>query len=180
MLALKNVPVVIEPGVQAIEAELAVKTKKHDQRILGVCLYRVTLDEKTARHLPLIPTTKLPHVFSLAHDVEHAKVLVVYDSLGRLAIVYLFENRRWDRYDVAEEHAGKAITQFSVRFVFNTAKDRAKFLDVMERMVTGAGREEQPSMEDVMQALRILARSRSAPRVLPVASDKASLAPIKM
>lgn len=180
MLALKNVPVVIEPGVGAIETNLAVETPNHGKRLLGVCLYRIALDEKTARHLPLVPTTKLPHVFSLNHDVKNSKVLVVYDALGRIAVVYLFNERSWERYDVAEEHSGKAITQFSVRFVFNTAKDRDKFMTVMEKMVDGAGREDQPSMDDVMTALRILARARTAPRMMPVAVDKAHMTPVKM
>jgi hypothetical protein len=180
MLALKNVPVIIEPGVAAIEANLAVETPNHGKRLLGLCLYRVALDEMTGPHLPLVPTTKLPHVFSLAHDVKQSKVLVVYDALGRIAVVYLFNDRSWERYDVAEEHSGKTVTQFSVRFVFNTAKDRDKFMAVTEQMVEGASREDKPNMDDVMTALRILARARTAPRVMPVAVDRASMAAVKM
>lgn len=182
MFSIKNVPIVIEPGVQAIEAELVTNHPKYGQTSVPVQLIRVALDEKSSEHLPFIATTRLPHVFSLVFNVEKSSALVVYDSAGRISVLYTKDDtqRSWERFDVADEHAGKSVTQFSVRFVFNTAKDRTKFLNAMEKIAEQVGREEKPDMADVMAALRPLARTRTAPVLLPVAVEKCNLSKIKL
>lgn len=182
MFVIKNVPIVIEPGVQALEAELLVSNKDVGQRTVPVQLCRVALCEKTASQLPFIATTRLPHVFSVVDDLKKSPALVVYDSSGRIACLYTRDpsQKSWDRFDVADEHAGKSVTQFSIRFNFVSAKDRHKFLTLVEKMTDQAAREEQPDMEDVVTALRALARSRVAPVVLPIAVEKCKLSKIKI
>lgn len=182
MFFIKNVPIVIEPGVQAIEAELVTSHLKYGQISVPVQLVRVPMDEKSAEELPFIATTQLPHVFSLVFNVEKSAALVVYDSAGRISVLYTKDEtqRSWERFSVSDEHAGKSVTQFSVRYIFNTAKDRSKFLTAMEKLTEQAGREELPNMADVMAALRPLARTRTAPVVLPVAVEKCNLSKIKL
>lgn len=182
MFFIKNVPIVIEPGVRALEAEFAVNDPKAGQRLVPVRLCRIALDEIEVTKLPFIPTTRIPHVFSITSDIEKSFALVTYDSAGRISSLFTKDKNRksWERFDIAEEHSGKTVTQFSVRFVFNTVKDRAKFLSAMEKIIEQVGREEQPDIADVMDALRPLARSRVAPVILPVAVEKCQLGKIKL
>ncbi len=181
-MLIRNVPIVIEPGVSTLEAEFVVNDVKSGAYNVPIHLHRVALDETAIGVLPLVPTTRLPHVFSITTDLKKSVTLVVYDSLGRIAVVYTRDKAmtHWDRLDVAEEHAGKSVTQFSVRFSFNTAKERLKFLTLMEKITEEAGRDVSPQMDDVMGALRILARSRVAPVVLPVAVEKCTMGKIKL
>jgi hypothetical protein len=186
MLAIKNVPIVIEPGLEVIEVELSINDladpRQKTRHRLPTHLYRVPLDEKVMQELPLVPTTKTPNIFSATTNLKKSPALVVYDALGRIHTIYTrnADRKYWERFDVAEEHSGKAITQFSVRFVFNTVKDRGRFLQLMDKLVESASREAAPQMDDVMAALRILARSRVAPVVLPVASEKCTMSKIKL
>jgi hypothetical protein len=182
MFLIKNVPIVIEPGVRALEAEFVVNDKIAGKRLVPVRLFRVALDEVEVQKLPFIPTTRFPHVFSITSDVDKSGALVVYDSAGRISALYTKDasQKSWDRFDIAEEHAGKSITQFSVRFVFNTARDRSKFLAAMEKITAQVAHEEQPNIEDVMEALRPLARTRVAPVIIPVAAEKSSMGKIKL
>lgn len=182
MFFIKNVPIVIEPGVRALEAEFVINDPKAGQRFVPVKLLRVPLDEVEVTKLPFIPTTRTPHVFSITSDLDKSAALVVYDNAGRISFLCTKDKtgKSWDRFDIADEHAGKAVTQFSVRFVFNTARDRSKFLAAMEKITEQAGREEKPDIADVMDALRPLARSRVAPVVLPVAVEKCKLGKIKL
>ena len=180
--SLRNLPVVIEPGVNVLEADISIVDKKAGDRAVAVRLFRVPLDEQSIQLLPLIPTTRHQHVFSLTHDLKKSAALVVYDQLGRLALVYTKDekNKSWQSYDVADEHAGKSVTQFSVRFSFNTSKERDKFVKLMGNLASKAMAETEPEMEEVMSALRILGRSRVNPVVLPVAIDKANLSRAKL
>ncbi|NDD53140.1 hypothetical protein EBZ39_04535 [bacterium] len=182
MFTIKNVPIVIEPGVRALESEIAVNDHVAGFRTVPVQLTRVPLEETSAEKLPFIPTTRTPHVFSVSANLDTSLALVLYDSLGRISTLYTRNkpDTSWERFDIAEEHAGKSITQFSVRFVFASQKDRSKFLTAMEKIVDQAGREIKPNIEDVMAALRPLARSRVAPVVIPVAVEKCSLGKIKL
>jgi hypothetical protein len=182
MFALRNVPIVIEPGVSTLEAEMAVEDPKFGRRLVPVHLHRVDADEKNGKDLPFIPTTRIPHIFSLSTDIKRTLTLVVYDSLGRIAAVHTREGGKsnWTRHDVAEEHAGKSVTQFSVRFVFGSSKDRLKFLTTMEKITEQAGQEIKPDMDEVMSALRILSRMRVAPVLLPVATEKCTMSKIKL
>lgn len=180
MFSIRNIPVVIEPGVAALETEFAISSKKDGERLVPVHLKRVTLDDKTAEYLPFIPTTKVPHVFSPTLDLKKTVTLVVYDFLGRLTTIYTRDGSMWERNDVADEHAGKTVTQFSVRFSFNSVKSRDKFVAAMEHMVNCANVNKPFAPEAVADAVRLLGRSRVAPVVLPVAVAKSGLKPVTL
>lgn len=182
MFFIKNVPIVIEPGVRALEAEFVINDPKAGQRLVPVQLARVALDEIEITKLPFIPTTRLPHVFSITSDIDKSCALVVYDSAGRISSLFTKDKKQksWERFDIAEEHSGKSVTQFSVRFMFNTARDRSKFLAAMEKITEKVGREEKPDIAEVMEAIRPLARSRVAPVSVPVAIEKCQLGKIKL
>jgi hypothetical protein len=182
MFSVRNVPVVIEPGVGALEAEFFIKDETHGHRTFPLQLQRLELDETLVEKLPFIPATQFPHVFSLIQDVEKSAVLVIYDFLGRISCVYTRGDDKsvWERCDVAEEHAGKTVTQFSVRFNFTSVKDRTTFLELVDKMVKDAKKNVEPAKDDVMRALKLLGRSRVPPVVMPVAVAKAALAPARL
>lgn len=180
MFSIRNIPVVIEPGVDALETEFAVRSKKEGERLVPVHLKRVPLDANTAADLPFIPTTKAPHVFSPTPDIKKSATLVVYDFLGRLTTIYTRTDNVWERSDVADEHAGKTVTQFSVRFAFNSTKNRDKFLAAMEHMVNCVNADKPFSPQAMTDALQLLSRSRVAPVVLPVAVAKSTMKKVKI
>jgi len=181
MFSVRNVPIVIEPGVGAIEAEFFTNDKKIGERTIPVQMQRVNLDEKVTETLPFIPCVKFPHVFSLTTDLDKSAILLIYDWCGRLTTVYTRgQGTAWERNDVAEEHAGQTITQFSVRFSFTSAKDRNKFVELLDDLVTDTRNKKTLDVDagrNVTKALQLLARSRTAPVVLPVAVAKNQLSP---
>jgi hypothetical protein len=180
MLVIRNVPVVIEPGVAVLETEFAAKSKKDDVRIVPVPLQRIVLDEKTLPDLPFIPTTSEPHVFAPTQDVKKAHTLVVYDFLGRLTAVYMREGPSWEKHPIAEEHAGQAVTQFSVRFCFGTAKSRDRFMSAVSHVLASRLAGQQPDAKAVEDVFQMLERLRVDPIVLPVAAHKKDLKNLKL
>lgn len=181
MFSVRNVPIVIEPGVGALESEFFIKDEKLGNRTFPLQLQRLELTENIVEKLPFIPATQFPHVFSLVTDIDKSAVLVIYDFLGRISCVYTRgdENSAWERCDVADEHAGKTVTQFSVRFNFASVKDRTEFLELTEKMVKAVKSGKAPPEKDTVRAMALLGRSRVAPVVMPVAVAKATLAPVK-
>jgi len=177
MFLVRQIPIVIEPGVGVLEAEMVVADSKAGDRTVSAHFYRVPLDEKVASNLPLVPTSEHPHVFSLHEDINLSPVLLVYDMLGRLSLLYLRDKGRksWERHAVIDEHAGKTVTQFSVRFCFGTIKDRSRFMSLMNDMVTAVRDGGAVSKSDMTEAIKLLNRSRVAPVVLPVAVAKSNL-----
>lgn len=182
MLAIRNVPVVIEPGVAAVEAEFAVLAPARRRRSFPVQLLRVDLNSDVAAKLPLIPATKLPHIFSLTRDPDDSVALVVYDNLGRIAVVYSRDDtgKAWERKDVAAEHAGKTVTQFSVRFSFGSAKSRDEFLSAIDRVLTHESKNFPPDKKDVDTVFKLLSRSRVPPVIMPVAVAENGLKQVKI
>jgi len=182
MFSVRNVPVVIEPGTSSLEAEFTASDEKLGNRAFPVQLGRVNLDESNAAQLPFVPCTQYPHVFSILDDLDKATVLVIYDMRGRLSLVYtrVAKGKAWERNEVADEHAGKTVTQFSVRFNFSSTKDRAQFLELTEKLVQQVKNKEPPTMRDVVRAMTLLGRSRVAPVVLPVAVPRSALTNVGM
>lgn len=184
MFVLRNIPVVIEPGVGAIEAEFArVVGKNKSERIVPVQMLRVPLDSESVEALPFVPNTKAPHVFSTTLEHDKFSTLVVYDFLGRLSTLYVRDiaaKGAWEKHHVAEEHAGKTITQFSVRFCFNSLKSRDAFMAAVEHLVTSMMHNQEPSPKALKDALRLLSRTRVAPVALPVAVAKTSVKEAKI
>lgn len=182
MLAIRNVPVVIEPGVPAIEAEFAVLAPVKRRRSFPVQLFRVDLNSDKLAKLPLIPSTKSPHVFSLTHDPDDSVALVVYDNTGRITTVYSRDDtgKAWEKKEVAAEHAGKTVTQFSVRFSFGSAKSRDDFMSAIDRVLTQTSANNTPSKNDVDMVFKLLSRSRVPPVVMPVAVAERGLKQVKI
>lgn len=182
MFSVRNVPVVIEPGVGALEAEFYTDDAVAGQRTLPVQLQRLDLNETLVEELPLIPSTRLPHIFSLSANLKQSNVLLVYDLLGRLAVIYTRSNAKdgWAKNDVANEHAGKTVTQFSVRLNFNSAAERTKFLKCIDKLTTQCINNDPLDQESVKRAVGVLARSRVAPVILPVAVHKSEMRGIKL
>jgi hypothetical protein len=182
MFFVRNVPVVIEPGVGALEAEFAVAESSRKPRSFPAHLFRVALDSEVIEKLPFIPSTKLPHVFSLTTNPEESVVLLVYDNLGRITFVYTRDDkgRSWEKREVAAEHAGKTVTQFSVRFSFHSSKLRDKFMELVDNVMTQMHADRKPNMADVEAVFSILSRSRVSPVVLPIAVAKNSLKGVKI
>jgi len=182
MFFVQNVPVVIEPGVAVLETCMTVTDPKAGTRQVAVHFFRLPLDEKTTPALPLVVTTQQPHVFTMTEtNPEKAPLLLVYDLLGRLSVVYTRDERgSWERRDVVAEHAGKTITQFSIRFCFGTLKDRNKFLELMNQLIAQVKDGRTVSKNDMSEAATLLARSRVPPVLLPVAVDKSTLANVRL
>jgi len=184
MFIVRNVPVVIEPGVEAVEAEFVMceATPSSKCRTLPLQLFRVPLDGAAAEHLPFIPSTRAAHVFSPTVNLEDTSVLVLYDNQGRIAQVFNRDEtgKSWERKDVADEHAGRAVTQFSVRFCFSTAKTRDKFMELIDGAMTQHSAGQKVDQSDVAAIFGLLRRSRVGPVVLPVAADRTALKSVKL
>lgn len=182
MFFVRNVPVVIEPGVGALESEFSVAESSKKPRSFPVQLMRIEPEAEVAQKLPFIPSTKLPHVFSLTADPDESAALVVYDNLGRITFVYTRDDtgKVWEKREVAAEHAGKTVTQFSVRFSFSSAKLRDKFMELVDTVMSQMQNDQKPNMADVEAVFTILSRSRVNPVVMPVAVPKSSLKGMKI
>lgn len=180
MFFVKEIPIVIEPGVAVLEAEMHVTDEKAGDRQVAVHFWRLALDEKIAASLPLVPTTQHPHIFSLHEDLTKSPLLLVYDLLGRLSLMYSRTGPSWERKEVIAEHAGKSVTQFSVRFCFSDQKARNKFVGLMSAMVDDVKERGSLSKAEMTEAVTLLSRSRVAPVVLPVAVHKSRLANVKL
>lgn len=165
MLFFKDVPIVIDPGVAALEVGI-INVAKRGKRLFYVAFERLQLNSDTAAVLPFVVTSQLPHVFSMYSDIERSPFLLVYDLFGRLSIVYTREegSNAWVRNDAAPEQIGETVTQFSARFSFNTVKERDKFLAAMSRIAN-----KRYSRNDVDTVSRLLNSAKTGPIVLPIA-----------
>ena len=165
MLFFKNVPVVIEPGVAALEVGI-INVARSENRLFYVVFERVEVSDKNTAQLPLIVTSQTPHVFSMTANLSKSPFLLVYDMFGKLSIVYTREDstNAWIRNDAAAEQIGETITQFSTRFSFSTVRERDRFLASMEKIANG-----KYSRADVESVSRLLRNSKTGPVVLPIA-----------
>lgn len=165
MLFFKDVPIVIDPGVAALEVGI-INVAKRGKRLFYVVFERVILNTETANELPFVVTSQLPHVFSMTADINNSPFLLVYDLFGRLSVVYTREDgtNAWVRNDAAPEQIGETVTQFSARFSFSTVKDRDKFLAAMNRIAN-----KKYSTGDVDTVARLLNSATTGPIVLPIA-----------
>lgn len=188
MFTIQNLPIAVDPGVGAIEAELRVplapggSPKPGRSTKLPVQLFRVTLDSAAASDLPFVPSVKTPHVFSLAHDIDKTALLVVYDNHGRISKIYSRDEsgRAWEATHVAPEFAGATVTQFSVRFSFSSSKTLAAFVDNVDGVLEKLKNKQKPSEQDMLSVFQLLSRMRAKPVVLPVAVAKSHLKPVKL
>lgn len=165
MLFFKDVPVVIDPGVAALEVGI-INVAKRGKRLFYVVFERVHVTAKNAHDLPMIVTSQNPHVFSMTADLKNSPFLLVYDLFGRLSVVYTREDstNAWVRNDAAPEQVGETITQFSARFSFNSVRDRDKFMAAMNRVTNN-----KYSRNDIEMISKLLNSSKAGPVVLPIA-----------
>lgn len=176
MLFFKNVPIVIEPGVAALEVSVCRKDVD-GERLFYVPFGRVKTTGQIAEKLPFIVSSSAPHVFSMSEDLDTSPFLLVYDYLGKLNSVYTREERTgvWLANKAVPEQIGEAITQFSVRFSFNSAKTRDKFLAAFNRLANSHKKEKRntadmcANVDTLVESLRL---SAAGPVVLPIAVAK--------
>lgn len=187
MFTIQELPVAVDPGVGAIEAELFVpkiKGARASRRStkVPVQLVRVPYDKKAANLLPFVSSTAAPHVFSFSQDLEKTGLLVVYDKFGRLSKIYHRDSSgaAWENTHVAPEYAGATVTQFSVRLSFSSAKTRDAFMENVDEVLEKLNKKEKPTQDDMLPVFRLLSRMRARPVVLPVAVAKSHLKPIKL
>lgn len=171
MILIKNIPIVIEPGVNVLEAEFFVR-RNNRPVTFPVQLFRISADKKTYKNLPFVPSVKVPHVFGLADKPSAALILVVYDNLGRIHSLYTRQHLKdaWEKEHVADEYAGRAITKFSVRYIFNSHKNRAEFMSLIDRLVSQINNDQMVDPRDVVAAFTLLSRSRAEPVPAAVAT----------
>lgn len=168
-MVVRDVPVVIEPGIEVVEASVFVSDSSAGSRSFPVQLFRVALDGKILKRLPFVPSTTLPHVFSPLTDIKESTLLVLYDHLGRLTTIYKrLDKHSWSRYDVADEHAGKSVVVPSVRFQFKDVNARTRFLTLTDQILRQA-REDIIDCDAIQEFTTLLSRMRTPPVSLPVA-----------
>ena len=177
---LYEAPIVIEPGVGALEINVFIcdsARPSNDPKSrfkLWWRFSRVDLNEQTAQILPFIPTMKYPHIFTMAEDLDVSPFLLVYDLSGRLAFIYKKEagSNAWVCHNVIDEIRGKTVSQFSVRFSFNTSADRNEFVAAIEKMMEASGRDKTFDQKTMRAAMRLLGRSKMSPVSTTVAVEK--------
>lgn len=173
MLYFKDVPVVIEPGVAALEVAI-VNVKAGVERLFFVPFERVTPNSDNAGKLPFIVSSAHPHVFTMHKNLDITPFLLIYNVAGKLAMVYTRDEAggNWVRNDAAPEQVGDTITKFSVRFSFNSAKQRNNFLSTLDGLIDGYQTANKISRTKVAAVLDCLLDSDTGPVVLPVAVAK--------
>jgi hypothetical protein len=122
----------------------------------------------------MIVVAAAPHVFSMRDDLTTSPFLLVYDNLGKLSTVYTRDERTnaWVKNDTAAEQIGDTITKYSVRFSFDTARERDTFLETLEGVADKYRRSKRIVRTEVATIIELLASSRPGPVVLPVAIAK--------
>lgn len=173
MLYFKDVPVVIEPGVAALEVGL-VNVKDGEERLFFVPFERVNPTSENVKHLPLIMSSLYPHIFSMTRDLEVTPFLLAYDNFGKLSFVYTRCPRSyaWEKNEAAPEQVGDTVTQFSVRFSFKTAKNRDTFMSVLSSSINAHNAGKRLSSKKIGQMLDLLSSADQGPVMLPVAIAK--------
>lgn len=173
MLYFKDVPVVIEPGVAALEVAI-VSVKNLVERLFFVPFERVVPSSATASKLPFVVSSANPHVFSMRADLDNSPFLLVYSAQGKLSAVYTRDKPagNWVRNEAAPEQVGDVVTQFSVRFSFNSAAQRSQFVDTLDTLIASYQNENKIAKTQVINLLDALLESDTGPVLLPVAVAK--------
>jgi hypothetical protein len=178
MLLFKDVPVVIEPGVGALEVALCRKTRAK-ARVFYVQFGRLNVTETVAEQLPFVMSSAAPHVFSMSDDIAQNPFLLVYDHLGKLRHVYMRDDvtGNWIANNLFQEHVGETVTQFSVRLTFDCVAQRDTFLHAINHLANKYRQNKRinwadQALRDSVNAMVKTIVSGNAPIVLPIAVDK--------
>lgn len=173
-MIIQDVPVIVEPCVQVVEAVCIVADDRCGSRSFPVQLYRLELDNGLIDKLPFVPSTKTPHVFCPLTTLKDAPMLLVYDHMGRLHTVYKRQSKTaWSRHEVYDEVAGRTATTPSVRFRFTNEKQQQRFLVLAEHLI----QQSQGSVincDDVQEFIKLIGRLRTPPVAVPVAVPAAT------
>lgn len=173
MLYFKDVPVVIEPGVAALEVGLA-SVKKGKERLFFVPFERVAPCADNSVKLPFIMSSNFPHVFAMRKDVEKSPFLLVYDVAGKLSRVYTRDEQSgaWTRNETAPEQVGETVTHFSVRFSFDKPQNRDRFVALLNEIMSERQGGKSLPIPKVNALFKLLATADHGPVMLPVAIAK--------
>lgn len=173
MLYFKDVPVVIEPGVAALEVGI-MSVKNGKERLFFVPFERVEPNSANAEKLPLVISSNFPHVFTMRSDLDTSPFLLVYDMVGKLSLVYTREARSgvWLRNEAAPEQVGDTVTQFSVRFSFDTVANRNSFVETVDEIMSAYHAGKRVAKAKVERMLDLLMTADDGPVMLPVAVAK--------
>jgi hypothetical protein len=176
MLYFKDVPIVVEPGVGALEVGIINNANK-SERLFYAIFERVELTETTAAQLPFVPSSSAPHVFTMTKNLDQSPFLLVYDYLGKLSYVYTRDQKSgaWLKNNAAPEQVGETVTQFSVRLSFDSAQIRDEFLDTLDNIVNKYNRSGKIARDSVVDLIDTVTLSKVGPVVLPVAVAKATM-----
>jgi hypothetical protein len=178
MLYFKDVPVLIEIGVAALEVGVVQRTKK-SERLFYVHFERLKLQKNTAAELPFVVSSSAPHIFTMSQNLSKSPFLLVYDYLGKLTTVYSRENNTgaWLRSDTAPEQVGDTVTLFSVRLSFESPVIRDNFLSLLSEITMqykGANKISRKNVAALLDALN-LTDAPATPVILPVAVAKVAV-----
>jgi hypothetical protein len=171
MISIKNIPIVIEPGVNVLEAEFFVR-RNNRHCSFPIQLFRISADKKTYKNLPFVPSVKTPHVFGLSEKPSDSLLLVVYSNMGSVHSLYTRQHLKdaWEKEHIADEYAGRTITKFSVRYVFNSHKNRAEFMSLIDRLISQINNDQLVDPRDVVAAFTLLSQARTSPVPVSVAA----------
>lgn len=173
MLYFKDVPVVIEPGVAALEVSI-MSVNKGKERMFFVPFERVAPNSTNAEKLPLVISSNFPHVFTMRKDLDSSPFLLVYDMIGKLSLVYTREAKSgvWLRNEAAPEQVGDTVTQFSVRFSFDSVANRNDFVNTIDEIMAARHAGKRIVRSRVEHMLDLLMTADDGPVMLPVAVAK--------
>jgi hypothetical protein len=179
---LYDAPIVVEPGVGALEISIFVRNLElpandPTSRFRSWWVFeRVDLNGETAKQLPFIATTKYPHIFTAAADFDESPFLLVYDVSGRLAYIYKKEGPTavWVCHDVVDEVRGRTVSQFSTRVTFSASADRDEFMALLDKL-SNAENNRVESTRLVKTALRLLYKADTTAVTATVAIQKTTL-----
>lgn len=175
-MVIQDVPVIIEPCVQVVEASCFVADAENGTRTFPVQLYRLDLNSSFVEKLPFVPSTTTPHVFCPVTELKNAPVLLVYDHAGRLHTLYKRQRRAgWSRHEVYEEAIGRSAVVPSVRFRFPNEKTQQRFLVLADRLIKQS-QGSTVNYDDVTEFVRLIGRLRTPPVVVPAAVPEVSKA----
>lgn len=172
-IKVRNLPIVVEPCVNVIEAVCAV-SDSNGSRQFPIQLFRLDVNRKTVRQLPFVPTTATPHVFSPVSDVKESPLLVVFDHMGRLVLLCQRDVKRsgrytaWEKYEVFDEVAGRSTAVASARFRFNNEQTRTRFLELAQ-IIIDQNHKDMVDYDCVQEFVKIMSGMRMSPVLVPTA-----------
>jgi hypothetical protein len=107
-------------------------------------------------------------------DLDSSPFLLVYDMIGKLSLVYTREAKSgvWLRNEAAPEQVGDTVTQFSVRFSFDSAANRNDFVNTIDEIMTARHAGKRIVRSKIEHMLDLLMTADDGPVMLPVAVAK--------